>query len=91
MRDCPQAYSNLVSTARATIGANLSLSSDFIAGFCGETEEDHEASVKLIQDIGYDQVHLFLLPRPAQSHARALRRRSYSHTRSGNARTLPTT
>ena len=38
----------------------LSLSSDFIVGFPGETEEDFEATMKLIHDIGFDQSFSFI-------------------------------
>jgi tRNA-2-methylthio-N6-dimethylallyladenosine synthase len=37
----------------------LSLSSDFIIGFPGETESDFEATLKLIEDVGYDQSFSF--------------------------------
>jgi len=33
---------------------DISLSSDFIIGFPGETEEDFAATMKLIEDIGFD-------------------------------------
>lgn len=49
---------NLVETARSVIGDHVALSSDFIAGFCGETEEDHALTLKLIKEVGYDQVKI---------------------------------
>ncbi|MBK7662373.1 MAG: tRNA (N6-isopentenyl adenosine(37)-C2)-methylthiotransferase MiaB [Sterolibacteriaceae bacterium] len=39
---------------------DLSLSSDFIVGFPGETEADFEATMKLIDDIGFDGSFSFL-------------------------------
>ena len=39
---------------------NLSLSSDFIVGFPGETEADFQATIDLIEDIGFDQSFSFL-------------------------------
>ncbi len=39
---------------------DLSLSSDFIVGFPGETEADFEATMKLIDDIGFDGAFSFL-------------------------------
>lgn len=42
------------------IRPNLSMSSDFIIGFPGETEEDFEATMKLIHDIGYDHSFSFI-------------------------------
>ncbi len=45
--------------------ANLTLTSDFIVGFPGETEADFEATVKLMQDVGFDYSFSFLYsPRP---------------------------
>jgi tRNA-2-methylthio-N6-dimethylallyladenosine synthase len=44
---------------------NISVSSDFIIGFPGETEADFEALMKLINDIGYDTSFSFVFsPRP---------------------------
>ena len=40
---------------------NLTLSSDFIVGFPGETEEDFEKTMKLIEDVGFDVLLLRLL------------------------------
>ncbi|MCZ6667953.1 MAG: TRAM domain-containing protein, partial [Gammaproteobacteria bacterium] len=47
------------------IRPDLSLSSDFIIGFPGETDEDFEATIKLIDDIGFDTSFSFIYsPRP---------------------------
>ncbi|PIV88341.1 MAG: tRNA (N6-isopentenyl adenosine(37)-C2)-methylthiotransferase MiaB [Hydrogenophilales bacterium CG17_big_fil_post_rev_8_21_14_2_50_63_12] len=43
----------------------ISLSSDFIVGFPGETEADFEATLKLIEDVGFDASFSFVYsPRP---------------------------
>lgn len=43
----------------------LSLSSDFIVGFPGETDEDHARTMKLIEDVGFDHSFSFVFsPRP---------------------------
>ncbi len=39
---------------------NLSLSSDFIIGFPGETEADFQATMQLIEDIGFDHSFSFI-------------------------------
>jgi len=39
---------------------DISLSSDFIVGFPGETEEDFEATLKLISDLNFDQSFSFI-------------------------------
>jgi tRNA-2-methylthio-N6-dimethylallyladenosine synthase len=47
------------------IRPDLSLSSDFIVGFPGETEQDFAATMTLIEEIGFDQSFSFLYsPRP---------------------------
>jgi tRNA-2-methylthio-N6-dimethylallyladenosine synthase len=47
------------------IRPNLSLSSDFIIGFPGETDADFQATLKFIEDIGFDQSFSFIYsPRP---------------------------
>jgi len=41
----------------------MTLSSDFIVGFPGETEEDFEQTLKLIRDVGFDQSFSFIYSR----------------------------
>ena len=43
-----------------TVRPDLSLSSDFIIGFPGETDQDFAATMKLIDDIGFDHSFSFL-------------------------------
>ncbi|MCU0328057.1 MAG: tRNA (N6-isopentenyl adenosine(37)-C2)-methylthiotransferase MiaB [Chitinophagales bacterium] len=38
---------------------NCALSSDFIAGFCGETEQEHQATLDLIKKVRYDMSFMF--------------------------------
>jgi tRNA-2-methylthio-N6-dimethylallyladenosine synthase len=48
-----------------TVRPDLSMSSDFIVGFPGETEEDFDKLMKLITDIGFDASFSFIFsPRP---------------------------
>ena len=42
---------------------DISMSSDFIVGFPGETDEDFEATMRLIEDVGYDQSFSFIYSR----------------------------
>ncbi len=42
---------------------DISVSSDFIVGFPGETEADFEKTMKLIEDIGFDQSFSFIYSR----------------------------
>jgi tRNA-2-methylthio-N6-dimethylallyladenosine synthase len=44
---------------------SLTLTSDFIVGFPGETEKDFDATVKLMEEVGFDYSYSFLYsPRP---------------------------
>ncbi|MDK9723572.1 MAG: tRNA (N6-isopentenyl adenosine(37)-C2)-methylthiotransferase MiaB [Sterolibacteriaceae bacterium MAG5] len=57
-------YKSVVRKLR-TARPDISLSSDFIVGFPGETDEDFEKTMKLIEDIGFDTSFSFIYsPRP---------------------------
>ncbi|HET6827269.1 MAG TPA: tRNA (N6-isopentenyl adenosine(37)-C2)-methylthiotransferase MiaB [Ramlibacter sp.] len=57
-------YKSTVRKLRA-VRPQLSLSSDFIVGFPGETDEDFARLMKLIHDVGYDASFSFIFsPRP---------------------------
>jgi tRNA-2-methylthio-N6-dimethylallyladenosine synthase len=51
---------------------DLSLSSDFIVGFPGETEEDFGQTLALIEEVGFDQSFSFLYSRRPGTPAAAL-------------------
>ena len=52
------AYLQLVSRARALV-PGVEFTSDFISGFCGETEEEHADTVALVGAVGYTQAFMF--------------------------------
>ncbi|MGP1516444.1 MAG: tRNA (N6-isopentenyl adenosine(37)-C2)-methylthiotransferase MiaB [Ottowia sp.] len=57
-------YKNIIRRLRA-VRPQISLSSDFIVGFPGETEQDFAKMMKLIDDVGYDNSFSFIFsPRP---------------------------
>ena len=57
-------YKSIIRKLRA-VRPDLSLSSDFIVGFPGETEDDFGKMMKLIDDVGYDASFSFIFsPRP---------------------------
>ncbi|XP_056406405.1 mitochondrial tRNA methylthiotransferase CDK5RAP1 [Hyla sarda] len=53
-----EAYLDLVQNIREHI-PGVSLSSDFITGFCQETEEDHQQTLALLRDVSYNAAFLF--------------------------------
>ena len=52
-------YKSKIRRLRA-IRPDISISSDFIVGFPGETDEDFAATIKLIEDIGFDTSFSFI-------------------------------
>jgi tRNA-2-methylthio-N6-dimethylallyladenosine synthase len=57
-------YKSIVRRLRAA-RPDICISSDFIVGFPGETEQDFEATMKLIDDVGFDVSFSFVYsPRP---------------------------
>lgn len=53
-----EAYLDLVNTIRSII-PEVTLSSDFISGFVGETVEDHLQTVDLIKTVGFDMAYMY--------------------------------
>ena len=55
-------FKSIVRKLRA-VRPDLALSSDFIVGFPGETEEDFEKTMRLIEDVGFDASFSFVYSR----------------------------
>ncbi len=51
-------YLERVAALRARI-PDCAISTDIIAGFCGETEQDHEQTLSLMREVGYDFAFMF--------------------------------
>ena len=57
-------YKSIIRKMR-TVRPNLTLSSDFIVGFPGETDADFEKLLKMVQDLNFDNSFCFIFsPRP---------------------------
>mmetsp|Transcript_6441 Transcript_6441/g.9422 ORF Transcript_6441/g.9422 Transcript_6441/m.9422 type:complete len:640 (-) Transcript_6441:835-2754(-) len=63
-----EAYMELIDTVRSTI-PDVSISSDFISGFCGETEDDHRDTITLMEAIQFDQAYMFAYSMREKTHA----------------------
>jgi tRNA-2-methylthio-N6-dimethylallyladenosine synthase len=51
-------YLDRIATIRRLI-PDCAIATDIIAGFCGETEEDHQATLSLMREVGYDYAYMF--------------------------------
>jgi tRNA-2-methylthio-N6-dimethylallyladenosine synthase len=51
-------YLERVNTIKQII-PECAISTDIISGFCGETEEDHQATLSLMEEVGYSAAYMF--------------------------------
>ena len=63
-----ESYSALIRHARAKI-PGLTFSSDIIVGFCGETEEEHAATLSLLREVGFAKCFIFAYSLRDKTHA----------------------
>ena len=63
-----EAYLGLAAHARATV-PGVALSTDMIAGFCGETEADHADTLALLGEVAYEHAFLFAYSVRERTHA----------------------
>lgn len=63
-----EAYLDLVDEMRRII-PDVWISSDFITGFCGETEEEHRDTVTLMEKVKYDTAFMFAYSMREKTHA----------------------
>ena len=62
------AYRALAHRIRASV-PGVALSSDFISGFCGETDADHADTLALLRDVQYEAAFMFAYSRRDRTHA----------------------
>ncbi|XP_020218021.1 CDK5RAP1-like protein [Cajanus cajan] len=63
-----EAYLDLVQKIRSII-PDVALSSDFICGFCGETEDEHSDTLTLVKAVSYDMAFMFAYSMREKTHA----------------------
>lgn len=63
-----EAYLELIDTVVSKI-PDVAITSDFIAGFCGETEEEHQDTLSLMKKVQYDQAFMFAYSMRGKTHA----------------------
>ena len=52
-------YLNKINSIRNIVGDNCGISSDFISGFCSETDKEHRETLSLMNKIKYDYSYTF--------------------------------
>jgi tRNA-2-methylthio-N6-dimethylallyladenosine synthase len=52
-------YLNRVKSIRTILGEDCGITSDMIAGFCTETEEDHNETISIMDKVKYDYSFMF--------------------------------
>ncbi|KCV68778.1 hypothetical protein H696_04197 [Fonticula alba] len=63
-----EAYLEMADRARSLI-PRVALSSDFIVGFCGETDAEHADTVSLLHHVNYEHAYLFAYSMREKTHA----------------------
>lgn len=63
-----ETYLDLIARVRELL-PHASLSSDFISGFCGETEEDHQQTLSLLREVRFDKAFMFAYSMREKTHA----------------------
>jgi len=63
-----EAYLELIGDVRRLI-PDVAVSSDFIAGFCGETEEEHRDTLSCMEEVRFDQAFMFAYSMRGKTHA----------------------
>ncbi|RZL06724.1 MAG: radical SAM protein, partial [Hymenobacter sp.] len=66
-------YEDRVRAIRRILGDDCAISTDMIAGFCSETEEEHQDTLSLLDHVQYDMAYMFFYSeRPGTLAARKL-------------------
>ena len=63
-----EVYLDLIERIRTKI-PGVALSSDFICGFCDETEQEYEDTLSLLETVKYDMAFLFAYSMREKTHA----------------------
>ncbi|QIL75017.1 tRNA (N6-isopentenyl adenosine(37)-C2)-methylthiotransferase MiaB [Hymenobacter sp. HDW8] len=66
-------YEDRVQAIRRILGDDCAISTDMISGFCSETEEEHQDTLSLMEQVQYDMAYMFFYSeRPGTLAARKL-------------------
>ncbi|CAN5479013.1 hypothetical protein BH10BAC4_BH10BAC4_14840 [soil metagenome] len=53
-------YLNKINRIREILGVECGITSDMIAGFCGETEQEHQETLSMMDRVKYDYAYMFM-------------------------------
>ena len=65
-------YLELCEKLRAAFGENTAITTDIIAGFPGETEEEHRETIAFMKKVGFAKTHIFPYSRRSGTKADAM-------------------
>ncbi|KAN0042601.1 hypothetical protein ACTA71_011409 [Dictyostelium dimigraforme] len=63
-----ESYIELIDTIKRVL-PGCTISSDFISGFCGESDEDHNETISLMEYVGYENAFMFMYSLREKTHA----------------------
>ncbi|EFA81507.1 hypothetical protein PPL_05496 [Heterostelium album PN500] len=63
-----ESYLQLIDLIRREL-PDAAISSDFISGFCGETESEHRDTISLLNAVGYENAFMFMYSLREKTHA----------------------
>jgi tRNA-2-methylthio-N6-dimethylallyladenosine synthase len=52
-------YLSRIASIKKILGEDCGISTDIITGFCGETEEEHQDTLALMNEVEYDYAYMF--------------------------------
>ena len=52
-------YHNCLKLSLSLLASGVAISTDIIAGFCDEREEDHNETLSLMERVKYDMAYMF--------------------------------
>ncbi|EAL63904.1 hypothetical protein DDB_G0287079 [Dictyostelium discoideum AX4] len=63
-----ESYIELIDTIKRVL-PGCAISSDFISGFCGESDQDHNETISLMEYVGYENAFMFMYSLREKTHA----------------------
>lgn len=81
-------YYELCQKLRSAFGEEVAITTDIIAGFPGETREEHEETIEFIEKVGFSKVHVFPYSRRSGTAADKMKNQLSNTEKSARAREI---